>query len=311
MKARVIWTLAVMVVLSIVAVFTYRRRENPPPKFRDLSGGAAIQRQRIGRSIETTGRLNVEEAIASLSQYNVTYELAGLSKMTPSSPGICFMNSMLADRRISKIYSHLSLLPVTVADAKAQKIFENHFAIFVNEWRTFAKNGGVFPNTGPPHHAASAGLFLCSLFRSIKTSDFNIQRWDDTLRQAEFEQIKLVQMFEPSRLIVRVFHLNLIVLSGHRHRRSVIQLNQELQKLCQKISGNNVPFLQITKMRVFKWNAETLDTDFTHRTRGIPASSNAVLLELPGFADPNAWLRLENPDVVEQFVNCIRTWRDR
>jgi len=299
-----------LVILSIFAVVTVLRRESPPPKIRDLSGGAKIQRQRIDRAIETARVLNVDDAIMSLSKYNESFELAGLASMTSSSLGTCFMNSMLADRRISKIFEHLLSLPPKNADAKAQQIFEDQFAIFVDEWRNFAKKGGL-PQTGPPHHAASAGLLLCSLFCSKETLDLKIQRWNDIIRQSEFERIDGAKLHSPSLLIDRVFHLNLLVISGDNRRKSVSQLNQELESLCRKIKGNGKPFLQVTQMRMFKWSAETLDTDFTHRTRGVPASGNAVLLELPGFADPNSWLYLDNSDVTDQCLNCIRTWRDR
>ena len=310
MKPQFIWTFTILVVLLIVAVFMYGRRENPPPKIRDLSGGAKIQRQRIDRAIETAGVLNVDEAVASLSQYNESYELAGLATMTSSSLGYCFMNSMLADRRISKIFEHLLSIPAKEADEQAQKVFENHLAMLHKEWRHFMKNGGV-PKTGPPHHAASAGLFLCSFFCSKETLNSKIQRWNDIMTQPEFEQNDGVKFGERGRLIDRVFHLNLLVIAGHKYGKSVSQLNKELDSLCQKISGNGKPFLQVTQMRMFKWSAETLDTDFTHRTRGVPASGNAVLLELPGFADANSSLRLQNADVAEQLLNCVRTWRDR
>ena len=309
-KSIVIWVLVVMVVLSIFAVFTFRRRESTPPKIRDLSGGAKIQRQRIDRAIETAKVLNVDEAIMSLSQYNESFELAGLAGTTSSSLGYCFMNSMLADRRLSKIFEHLSSLPAAEANAKAEQVFDDQFSIFVNEWRNFAKKRGI-PETGPPHHAASAGLFLCSFFCSKETLDSKIQRWNETIRQPEFEQIKGVQFHAPTRFIDRLFLLNLIVLSGHSQKRSISQLNSELESLCQKINEDKDSYPRVTQMRMFKWSAETLDTDFTHRTRGVPASGNSVLLEFPGFANANSSLFLKIPDVTEQLLSCVRTWRDR
>ena len=283
--------------------------QQSPSKIRDLSGGATIQRQRIDRAIETARELSVDEAIASLSQYNESYELAGLATMTSSSLGRCFMNSMLADRRISKIFEHLLSLPAADADAKSQQIFDERFAVFIKEWRNFAREGGI-PKTGPPHHAACAGLLLCSFFCSKETLDSKIQRWKDTMTQPEFEQRGEVKFHELGRLIDRLFHLNLLVISGHKHGRSVSQLNKELESLCRKISGDEKPFLQVTEMGMFKWSAETLDTDFTHRTRGVPASGNAVLLELPGFADANSQMPLQKVDVADQCLNCVRTWRN-
>lgn len=310
MNSRKIWTLVVLAVLSTFAIFASFRRQSPPPRIRDLSGGVTVQRQRIDRAIETAGALSLEEAIASLGQYNESYELAGLASMTSSSFGYCKMNSMLADRRISRIFEHLQSLSANEASEKSQQIFGDQFAIFTKEWLDFVKTGGR-PRTGPPHHAASAALLYCSFFCSSETLDAKIRLWNDTITTPEFEQMVGIQIHNPSRLIDRLFLLNLLVISGHKQQKSTSQLNKELELLCAKISGDANPFLQVTQMRMFKWNAETLDTDFTHRTRGIPASGNAVLLELPGFADPDAWLSLENPEVVAQFLDCIRRWRDR
>ncbi|MEQ1827036.1 MAG: hypothetical protein ABL921_13860 [Pirellula sp.] len=283
--------------------------QQSPSNFRDLSGGATVQRQRIDRAIETARELSVDEAIASLSQYNESYELAGLASKTSSSLGHCFMNSMLADRRISKIFEHLLSIPPKEADARAQQIFDDRFAVFVEEWRNFAKQGG-YPKTGPPHHAASAGLLLCSFFCDRETLDSKIEQWNETIALSEFEKIDGVKFLAPSRLVDRLYQLNLLVISGHIHGKSVEQLNKELALLCLKISGDAKPFLQLTQMRMFKWSAETLDTDFTHRTRGVPASDNDVLVNLNGFSNANSSLRLQDPDVFDQFLNCVRTWRD-
>ena len=310
MKFRVIWAFATMVILSIVAVFIVHSRETPPPKIRDLSGGAKVQRQRIDRAIETAEALNVDEAIVSLSQYNESYELAGLAGQSPSSMYTLFMNTMLADRRISKIFEFLLSLPATEADVKAQQIFENHVATLHKEWQHFVTKPGR-PQTGPPHHAASAGLLLCSFFCSNETLDSKIQRWNDTLRQPAFEKFDSPTLPFPRRLIDPLFHLNLLVISGHKHGKSVSLLNNELKSLCRKITGDAEPFLQVTQMKMFKWSAETLDTDFTHRTRGVPASGNSILLELSGFTNSKSCSYLRDSDVAEQCLNSVRTWRNR
>ena len=305
MKSKLIWALVVLVVLPIVAIFAYRRRENPPPKIRDLSGGLKIQRQRIDRAINTADELSVNEAISSLSEYNESFELAQLAGKSSASLGFLKINCMLGDRRISKIFEHLKSLPATVADAKAQRIFEDHLTILQKEWQKLAKTGGL-PGTGPPHHATSAGAFFCSFFSSKEIFDSKIKRWNALLGQPEFERLRY-----PTRLIEPLFHMNLLVISGHKHGKSVSQLNKELAPLCEKIWGEEKPSVQVTQMRMFQHNAETLETDFTHRTLGVPASGNAVLLELPGFASPFSSLHLQNVEVADQFLNCIRTWRDR
>ncbi len=315
MKYRVIWLLGILVVLFFSAISMYRRRENPPPKIRDISGGAKIQRQRIDRAIATAEVLNVDQAISSLSHYNESYELASFAQFSPASGGKCFTKAMFADRRISKVFEFLTSVSATEADTRSQQIFEEHFAMLLEKWREWVdskqKKVETMPMTGAPHHAASAGLFLCSYFCSRDTLDRKINRWNEVLGSVEFNKIDGIQKYTPSRRIDPLFHLNLLVISGHRRQKSVRQLNSELKTLCQKIAPGDEPFLQVTQMRMFKWNAETLETDFTHITRGIPASVNSVFLELPGFADPDAYIDVGNSDVAKMCENCIRTWRDR
>lgn len=315
MNSRVIWTLALLAVFSFLAIFMYRRRENPPPRIRDISGGAKIQRQRIDRAIATAGELNVDEAISSLSQYNESYELALLASFSPASGGKCYTKAIFADRRISKVFEYLTSISSKEADMRSQQIFEEHFETLLIKWKEWTdlklKKVETMPKTGSPHHAASAGLFLCSYFCSRETLDLKIQRWNATLGAPEFDKLEGIKTHTPTRRIDPLFHLNLLVISGQRRQKSVKYLNTELDSLCQKMLPGEEPFLQVTQMRMFKWSAETLDTDFTHRTRGVPASGNAVLIELPGFADPDAYINLGNPDVAKMCENCIRTWRDR
>lgn len=321
MKSRVQGWLALLIVLTFMASSWSQQQEVAPPKIHDISGGAKTQRERIDRAIATAGDLSVEEAISSLGQYNESYELAGLASLSPASPGHCFMKSILADRRISKVFEHLSLMPAKEADNRSQQIFEEHFSTLHEKWKEWGSSktrmAGTlldsknWPKTAAPHHAASAGLFLCSFFCSREVMDSKIKRWNDTLGASDFENLDGIQMHTPTRMIDPLFHLNLLVISGYRHQRSVKQLNKDLESLCRRIYPSSKPFLQVTQMKMFQWNAETLDTDFTHVTRGIPASGNSVLLELPGFANPNSSLEVSDPDVAKLCDHCIRTWRDR
>ena len=161
----------------------------------------------------------------------------------------------------------------------------------------------------PTHHAASIGLFLCSYFCSPQILDSNIKLWTEARNRSEIEKIEGVRHLDPTRFIDPLFQLNLLVIAGDRKGASTKSLDKELDILTRKITGDTKPFLVISKMKLFKWNAETLDTDFTHRTRGVSASGNSVLLELPGFADPNSSLNLQKRDVAEQLMNCVRAWR--
>ena len=310
MNTRIFGTCGVLIVLAVFAIYVNSRRGSPPPKIRDLSGGARVQRQRIDRAIATAGDLQIEDAISSLKKSDESYALVGLARLDASGLGYKFVNGILADRRISKIYEHLLSLSFKEANSKSQMIFDQHFANFISEWQKFAREGGV-PNTDAAHHAASAGLFFCSCFCEKEILDSKIQTWNSAIKSLELEKSAGASVHNPSLVIDRLYHLNLLVISGHRNGRSINKLNNDLDVLCKKINGNSKPFLQVSQLRLFKWNAETLDTDFTHRTRGVPASGSEVLVEIPGFADSKAWLYLERPEVVEQCIDCIKSWRDK
>jgi hypothetical protein len=301
--------IAVMVALSVFPVSAFSQQQNPPQKS-GLSGGATIQRQRIDRAIDTAKLMTVEEAIQSLNSYNESYELAHLSTLSPASLGICFMNSMRGDRRICKIFEHLLSLPSKEADKQAQSLFDNQFPLFLDEWRRFVRQGGL-PKFGPHHHSLSAGLFFCSYFCTKDDLDSRIQKWNETLRQPEFEQSEGGKVLAPSRLIDPMFHLNLLAISGYRHQKSIAELNRDLETVCKKIEGEGKPFLQATQMSFYKSYAETTDTDFTHITRGAPASDTQLLLAIPGFSDPNASSRLQIPDRWDQCLAAVQAWRDR
>jgi hypothetical protein len=299
MQSRFIYTIAIGIIFLSVETALSWQQDLAPPNSRD----------RIERAIGTAGRLDVDQAIVSLSEYNESYELAELAGKSSASTGVVYVNSILADRRVSKIFEHLSSLPAHEADAKAQQIFDGHLDSLVRVWKVFVAKGEL-QHIGPPHHATSAGLFLCSFFCSSETLHSKIQIWNDSLRKPEFSKFDHSKLVWPHRLIDPMFQLNLVLISGSRRRKSIGQLNTQLAILCQKITGDAEPFLQVIQMKLFKWSAETLDTDFTHRTRGVPASENTILLELPGFASNDAWYRLSRPSVAEQCLNCVRAWSD-
>ena len=302
---------AVVFLLILLSAFlAYRRNDKSPPKFYDLSGGAKIQRQRIDRVTETARILDIDKAIESLSQYSESFELALLSGLSPASKGKVMMNCMRGDRRVLKIFEHLLSLPSKEADAKSREIFEMHFSTLHRSWLDLMPNGGL-PKTGPPHHAASAGLLFCSFFCSPELLDAEIKRWDEILGSPEFRKNDVGSIPTPAKLLDPLFRLNLLVISGQRKGRSVTRLNEDLEAVCQKITGDVKPFLQASQMTMFKWSAETLNTDFTHVTRGVPASGNSAILVLPGFADHDSVFNLWDRDVASLCENCIRTWRDR
>lgn len=301
-------TLGALVVLTVLGTTGVTARGYCQSSGRiGISGGASEQRARIDRAIDSAGALSIEDAISSLSEYNEQFELAGLASLSSSSPRRLFINQLLADRRISKIFGHLLSLPVAVASSQAEKIFDDKFATFRSEWKRFASGDDVVGKLGPCHHAASAGLLLCAYFCPPELLDEKLALWDKAMADKEFEEIQGVWHLSPNRFIDPLFHLNLLVISGDRKGVPLEPLKEDLDRITREMVETS--FCRITNLRLFKWDAETMDTDFTHVTRGVPSSGNSVLCELPGFSNPNASLYLQKPERAAQLEDVIQVWR--
>ena len=275
---------------------------------RDLSGGAKIQRQRIDRVIASTESLSIDKAIAELANRNEAYDLIGLAAMSPSSRYPHYMSKIVADRRVSKIVEYLDSLSQSKAAQVSEEIFDSQFAKFLAEWKRLSSSRGR-ANTGPTHHAASVGLFLCSCYCSPQVLNKKISLWRKSLSDESFEQIDGVSLLVESRFIDRLFHLNLLVISGFKAGESIEELDKKLKKASAAITDDSRQFLQVTNLSLFRWNAETLTTDFTYVTRGVPASVNSILSEFPGFADPNSSRFLRDEDVFKHLLQIMEEWQ--
>lgn len=301
----------VFVMLFMTLYLIYRRNNTENPSREDLSGGATVQRQRIDRAIDTASGLSPAEAIDSLHVYSESYELASVASVSSSGVGFCYLNEVLADRRASKIFEYFLTLDNADASQRAVWMFDSKLDLLQRYWQTQAEDNTdtkPFINLGPPHHATSVAAFFCSYFCSPDVLDEKLQQWDAALNTDAINQIEGVEMAS-GRFVDPLYRLTLLAISGNRSGASIEQLNKELDLLSRKITGDSGPFLQAKTVNVFKWNAETLETDFTHVTRGIPASTNSILLELPGFADPNSWHRVQDKQVFAALEQTINTWR--
>jgi hypothetical protein len=280
---------------------------------RDLSGGAIIQRKRIDEFIRSTSELSVERAIESLNENGETFGVVSLAALSPTSLGRCYIKQVLADRRVTRVFQHLEEQPAHLAASAANDIFEDKLEIMVANWKQMALGGSnsadSFARLGPDHHAASVGLFFCSYFCSPNVFDEKLHKWDEQMNATVFDQIDGVQFLSNNRLIDPLFRINLLVISGSRNRASIDALNRELEVMSGKITGDSKPIFEITKLNLFTWDAETLDTDFTNVTRGVPASADSVLMQLPGFADANSGAYLQDEQVLSQLVKTISKWR--
>jgi len=302
MKQRLPLFLLLIAILS-AAILAVRRHYTTHPVTRDLSGGAKVQRERIDRFIGSTSEMNVELAIESLNDNGETFGVVSLAALSPSSLGRCYIKQVLADRRASKIFQHLTKLPSEKSSDFASGMFDAKLAMMTENFKQMAR-GDVDPNDsvaklGPDHHAASVGLFFCSYFCTPRVLDEKLQKWDSQMNTPEISKIDGVQYLSLNRFIDPLFRINLLVISGSRNGATSIEtLSSELEKIAQKVIGaNHNPFFPISKLNMFKWDAETLDTDFTNVTRGVPASGNSILIQLPGFADSNSGAYLEDEQV--------------
>lgn len=305
------WLILITCGLVCGAIFlAYRRNSGQKPMSRDISGGAIVQRERIDRAIDTASGLNAESAIAALHEYSESYEVAQLASLTPSSFGICYFRQVLADRRVSKIFEAFLSLNSEDSSKQASQMFDSKLALLVSEWNKQANGqfAGV-GNFGPLHHATSVGAFFCSYFCSPAVLDEKLNRWDASVVSDAIDRIQGVEVMAINRFVDPLFRLNLLVISGVRNGASVEDLNKELDSITRKITGDSTPFLQVESINLFKWDAETLDTDFTHVTRGVPASGKSILLKLPGFPDPNSSLFLQDQQVFAALEKTIDTWR--
>lgn len=194
-----------------------------------------------------------------------------------------------------------------VAGSQAEKIFDDKFATFRSEWKRFASGDDVVGKLGPCHHAASAGLLLCAYFCPPELLDEKLALWNKAMADKEFEEMQGVWHLSPNRFIDPLFHLNLLVISGDRQGVPLEPLKEDLDRITHEMV--EPPFCRIANLRLFNWDAETMDTDFTHVTRGVPSSGNSVLCELPGFSNPNASLYLQKPERAAQLEDVIQAWR--
>ena len=307
-KNRIAILLMVLPLVLSASRMNRRPYDPPPPVIRDVSGGATIQRARIDKVIDSTAVLGFQEAVDSLDNYCLAYELAFLAAKRPASTNSHAMSQVLSDRRTCKIFEHINKLSREQASVAAEQVFDAKFAAFVSEWNSFAETLRN-EETGPKHHAASVGLFLCSYFCSPETLDQKIETWSNFVNDKKFDAIPGVFALQGSRFIDPLFHLNLLVISGDRAGAWTVPLNASLQALTLKVTRASYPRLQVSELQLFKWNAETLDTDFTHITRGVPASEDYVLITLPGFADPDSKDFIRHKRVFDEAIQLIRAWQ--
>ncbi|MDA0812868.1 MAG: hypothetical protein O3C21_10830 [Verrucomicrobia bacterium] len=293
-------------ILAIVGAVV--RNSSIPPGKRDISGGLEIQRSRIDRAISMVEAVPIDEAVNSMATYDEAFELAQLASLSPSSRHKHFISQILSDRRGSKIFEAILALPPDKASLKSNEIFHGQFKKLVAEWNRFARMKG-HESTESAHHAASFGIFLCSYFCDPQTLDRNLELWDKTMTAPIYDEIEGVKLLASSRFIDPLFRLNLLVISGSRNGASVVDLNKELDVLTRKISGDSRAFLEVRNLNLFRSNAETLDRDLTSMIRGVPASANSILLELPGFSDPNSAIFLKDEQVVAVLTDTINAWR--
>lgn len=304
---------SLLLLLSLLIILSIPRHSVPKPKNRDLSGGATIQRKRIDNFIDSTARISFDGAVEELNKNGEIFAMIVLAGLSSSSPDRSFLNQVRADRRVSKIYQHLKSLPATTASDQAVKIFDAKLKLLEETWHLAASkkafNHELMEKVGPDHHAASAALFLCSLFCSSDITNQKMREWDRVMDTPDYDHIQEVSALRSNRRLDPIFRLNLLIICGYRKGASIGELKLRLASLSKMITGTEEPILNIEMVRLYNWDAETLDTDFTHVVRGVPASGKSTLVEFPGLPDCNVSYCLHDQQSFDAVETLINGWQ--
>lgn len=165
------------------------------------------QAQRVTDFIREAESLkSFESAVAALDEREsdvASMALTSAALMTSEISGKVVLNSVLADRRVSRIFSYLVEMDRDVARAKCLALFDKCLAGLNAEWTRFAPM--IKDAQGPwiclelrrKHHALSAAVFLCTRFCSYDDCRGLCRRWrsrmETVLKESEFDPAEYEQ----------------------------------------------------------------------------------------------------------------------
>ncbi len=252
---------------------------SPAERSRVLAAGAPIQRKRIDAFIEQTRSYATFDETADAISQPVDVVFAAGMHPSDSVPSTTYL-SVLADRRVAKLFAFLDTIPTDEASRKAVELFDSKLAAheagivkIVADWRD--GDGKVEPvPLGANYHALAASLFLCGAFCdgpavSRKASEWheNIGRQaDDVVADPNLEQLEaeIVQYGRPEKLYL--FNVYVLVLD-----RNACLPAEDIEQTI----GRRVPRLE--RIPFSAWDAHTNAFDFTKLHRGVPVDDSKTL----------------------------------
>ena len=297
--------LAIFLVLfaSGPLIMAWRFYAKPSPRQKELSGGAVVQRERIDASIKNASEMTYEEAAIAISEPSQDFDVAHLAGQSAGfAPPVVFRR-IIADRRVSLMYETLLALPQNSASSKSAEVFVEKLRIHKDkyaDWCSGTSQLTAFPSY--TNHAASAALFLCATFCSKETFLDLLEKWDAEMSTPTYENggaSKHLKLPDP------LLKLNLIAIALSKQGKSIDTINALLGSLSAK-TGEPLPVA--VKIKLYRWNAHTNETDFTHTTRGVPSDGRAILTEIVGFPDwPSSNFGYE-PDLTHFVIDEAKNW---
>lgn len=280
--SRRIWAtvLVVLVIANAVALYMKKERQKPPPQ---VTGNVPIQRARIDHYIDAIDKETIEQSIENLNLYEPLVLRARLSDPYPVYGDPHLTQRCLANRRLARIFEHLSKLPDRDREQQATAIFDRAYKDLRDvEVRIFDRwKAGPAPtnqrffderHTLSSFASALAGAQL--LCAQLCPLDIAIQN------HVKMEQLRseLKSRFEtnpenlkpPYHEIMgeigpNLFELNLA--------RILFQRHFHVDEMDRIVPSEMIP----TETPFFSWNAHTNAQDFTHQRRNVPADNEHVV----------------------------------
>lgn len=304
--------------LSIVTVVFWSYKENGKGDAGqgsfDLSGGAPVQRERIDSFIERVGDQDIEQLELSLASEEITVFLSGMADPLLGS-GINVFEQVCADRRVRKIYQEYREMGQDVADRKSRELFdywiEQHGLHYEEQVRFInahgAEDGGAVSMS--TSHACASALLLMLHFCEPQMVVRSAERFR-SLNEGIFSKIdrQTFPYLDDSDSFNRGFGVTFFQLDDFFFfNLFFVGVQRAADRPDAKAIALNhlgVPNHSLDLLRegaLYRWDAETLQYDFTHIHRLVPPSMNDKIIEFSYFR--TWWPRVYATTAEKKFLD--------
>ncbi len=280
--SRRLWAtvLVLLVIANVADLYLKAERQKPSPP---IAGNVPIQRGRIDQYIDAVKKETIEQSIENLNLYEPLVLRARLSDPYPVYGDPHLTQRCLANRRLARIFEHLSKLPDRDRDQQATAIFDRAY----KDLRDVAVRIFDRWEAGPPptnqrffdeRHTlssfasalAGAQLLcgqLCPLDIAIQNHMKMEQLRSELKSRLEANQENLKPPYDGimGEIAPNLFELNLA--------RILFQRHFQVDEMDRIIPKEMIP----TETPLFAWNAHTNAQDFTHQRRKVPTDSEHVV----------------------------------